>query len=265
MLVRESVQRLMESNSWYDYEPLCRLPYIVSIQFSDHAIAREYERELSEDEIVDDARAVVKELIQDFKDGVIRDGTKFRIVNTETCVVAVGVVKANYGGTRIHRINIITAYIWDGRYNLKGLKHYFPTDQESPRWREAAQWNKENQGKIEAFTDWKHDVDLEKLMRKADWEYGKRNPYYTPDHETLMKRMNMTYDNREKDVAKNKEKYDGLYKKDYDSIKDYEHRFDKEHIVLKPLQKMVHSAVKQALREHLTQKTSKNTSRKKVR
>ena len=66
-MIREAVARLTESEEWYDVIPLCRLPYFVSIVFSDHAIDREYEREISEDMIVVNAKQVIKDVIEDYQ------------------------------------------------------------------------------------------------------------------------------------------------------------------------------------------------------
>ena len=262
-MINEAVARLCEG-AWYQSELLCRLPYPISIQFSDHAIDREYEREISEQDVIDDATKVISEIRDDFDNNVVRNDTKVRIINTETCLVSVAVIVGNLGKTRINRLKIITSYIWDGRYNLKGLKAYYPTDEESPRWREAVEWNQENQDKVEGFTDWKHDCDLEKLKKKAEWEYGRRNPYYTPDRETLMKRMNMTYDNREKAEKKKKKPnpYDGLSREDLEAIQDYVRRFDKEKIELQPISESVRRAVRQALHEHMSRQVKKNIPRR---
>ena len=64
-MIREAMERLCEGQ-WYEAEPLCRLPYFVSANFSDHAIAREDERNISQDRVIENLRQVIKQIIEDY-------------------------------------------------------------------------------------------------------------------------------------------------------------------------------------------------------
>ena len=64
-MISEAVSRLCEG-AWYQAEPLCRLPYFVSVNFSDHAIDREDERDLSEADIVENLKLAIQDIINDF-------------------------------------------------------------------------------------------------------------------------------------------------------------------------------------------------------
>ena len=261
-MIREAVARLTESEEWYDVIPLCRLPYFVSIVFSDHAIDREYEREISEDMIVDNAKQVIKDVIEDYQRRKLTPDSYFKVIDRDTCAVAVCGISPSHNRKRINKVVVVTCYIWDGRFNIDNGNNYY-INEPGIDYLEAKKWNEENQDKVISYTEWKRGSDVEKQKKKAEWEYGKRNPYYETDHETLMKRMNMTYDNRDK--AYYQSIRDSLPHGDLQAIKDYFRDMDTKKIDMEPLEEMVRKAVKQALREHNYPKTNTNTSRKKTR
>ena len=227
-LIRESVARLLESEDWYDSIPLCRLPYFVSIQFSDHAIEREYERDITEDDVIGDARSVIRDIIRDFKAGLIRHDTRVRIVNRETCVVSIVAVKLNPGGKAVRKVLVTTSYIWDGRYNLDGIRNYYTGEYESRAWREAEEWNRENQDKVKAFTDWKRGRDVADQRRKAENEYYWRNHPGEPSRERRMSKLNAAFDRLEKKGRH--EIDDALPEGDLDAIRDYFKYFDRRQL-----------------------------------
>ena len=227
-LIRESVARLLESEDWYDSIPLCRLPYFVSIQFSDHAIEREYERDITEDDVIGDARSVIRDIIRDFKAGLIRHDTRVRIVNRETCVVSIVAVKLNPGGKAVRKVLVTTSYIWDGRYNLDGIRNYYTGEYESRAWREAEEWNRENQDKVKAFTDWKRGRDVADQRRKAENEYYWRNHPGEPSKERRMSKLNAAFDRLER--RRGHEIDDALPEGDLDAIRDYFKNFDRRQL-----------------------------------
>lgn len=276
-LIRESVARLLESEDWYDSIPLCRLPYFVSIQFSDHAIEREYERDITEDDVIGDARSVIHDIIRDFKAGLIRHDTRVRIANRETCVVSIVVVKLNPGGKAVRKVLVTTSYIWDGRYNLDGIRNYYTGEYESRAWREAEEWNRENQDKVKAFTDWKRGRDVADQRRKAENEYYWRNHPHEPSREKVMNRLNAAFDSYER--KRNYDAHDSLPKGDLDAIRDYFKNFDRRQLSstdsvnkelwaddhrkkteADTLREFVHETARQALSEAFRKSMGKNPS-----
>ena len=276
-LIRESVARLLESEDWYDSIPLCRLPYFVSIQFSDHAIEREYERDITEDDVIGDARSVIHDIIRDFKAGLIRHDTRVRIANRETCVVSIVAVKLNPGGKAVRKVLVTTSYIWDGRYNLDGLRNYYTGEYESRAWREAEEWNRENQDKVKAFTDWKRGRDVADQRRKAENEYYWRNHPHEPSREKVMNRLNAAFDSYER--KRNYDAHDSLPEGDLDAIRDYFKNFDRRQLSstdsvnkelwaddhrkkaeADALREFVRKAARQVLREAFRKSMGKNPS-----
>ena len=261
-MICEVATRLLESGEWYDEEPLCRIPYFISIRFSDHAIDREDERKISEDMIVDNARQVIKNIISDYYKKKLNAESYFKVIDRDSCVVAVCGINTTFNKKRIQRIVVITCYVWDGRMNIDDGSVYY-INEPSEEYLEAKKWNEENQDKVVGYTEWKRDSDIQKQRKKADTEYYWRNHQHEPDHETLMKRMNMTYDNRDK--AYYQSIRDSLPDGDLQAIKDYYRDMDTKKIDMEPLSEMVRRAVKQAIREHNYPKTNTNTSRGKTR
>ena len=256
-MINEAVTRLCEGQ-WYEAEPLCRLPYFVSVNFSDHAIAREDEREISQGMIVANARQVVKQVIKDYDDRKLGPDDYFKIIDRENCVVAVCGINPSFNKKRIHQIVVVTCYVWDGRFNIDGGNVYY-INEESPAYLEAKKWNEENQDKVISYQDWKRGTDVARQRKKAERDYYFRNHPQEPSREKMMNRLNQTYDRKER-----KDKYeihDALPDGDLKAIQDYFRDMDKRRIELEPIYEMVREATKQAVRESLIRKARKRTSR----
>ena len=254
-MINEAVRRLCEGQ-WYEAEPLCRLPYFVSINFSDHAIDREDERDISQSMIVDNARQVAKEVIKDYESRKLGPEDYFKIIDRENCVVAVCGISPSYNKKRIHQIVVVTCYVWDGRFNIdKGNNYYI--NEESPAYLEAKEWNEENQDKVISYTDWKRGTDVERQRRKAERDYYFRTHPQEPSREKMMNRLNQTYDRAER-----KAKYDihdSLPDGDLKAIQDYFRDMDKKKIELAPLYEFVRKAVKEAISEGLMRRMGEDT------
>ena len=247
LMISEAVKRLCEGQ-WYEAEPLCRIPYFVSINFSDHAIDREDERDVNEEMIIDNARQVVKDVIRDYESRKLGPEDYFKIIDRENCVVAVCGISPSFNKKRIRQVVVVTCYIWDGRFNIdKGNVYY--VNEESPAYIEAKKWNEENQDKVISYTDWKRGTDIGRQRKKAEREYHFRTHPEEPSREKRLNRMNQTYDRAER-----KSKYDihdSLPDGDIKAIQDYFRNMDKEKIELEPLHEFVRKAIKQALQETL--------------
>lgn len=257
-MIQEAVERLCEGQ-WYEAEPLCRLPYFVSINFSDHAIDREYEREIKQEMIVDNARQVIKQVINDYGDGKINSDDYFKIIDRDNCVVAVCAIRPSFNKKRIHQVVVVTCYVWDGRFNIDGGNTYY-VNEESPEYLEAKEWNEENQDKVISYMEWKRGTDIMRQQKKAEKEYYWRNHPHEQSDEKRMNRMNQAYDKyarwQKQDI------HNALPDGDLKAIQDYFRNMDKGgHIDLEPLEEIVRRAVKQAVHESLRIKTSKRSSK----
>ena len=82
-LVREAVERLCEAQ-WYEAEPLCRIPYFVSVNFSDHAIEREDEREISREDIVENLKAAIHSIIDDYHNKKFGKDDKLKVIDRDS-------------------------------------------------------------------------------------------------------------------------------------------------------------------------------------
>ena len=157
VMIREAVERLCEGQ-WYEAEPLCRLPYFVSVNFSDHAIAREDERDISEDTVIENLRQVIKQVIKDYSRKAFGPDDYIKVIDRDTCIVAVCGMHPTYNNKRIKQIVVVTCYVWDGRINIDKGNNYYIND-ESPAYLEAKQWNEENQDKVMSYTEWRRYGD----------------------------------------------------------------------------------------------------------
>jgi len=255
-MIREAVERLCEGQ-WYEAEPLCRLPYFVSINFSDHAIDREDERDISQSMIIDNARRVVKQVIKDYEDKKLGPEDYFKIIDRENCVVAVCGISPSYNKKRIHQIVVVTCYVWDGRFNIdKGNNYYI--NEESPAYLEAKEWNEENQDKVISYMDWKRGTDVARQQKKAERDYYFRTHPQEPSREKRMNRLNAAFDSYER--KKKYDIHDSLPDGDLKAIQDYFRDMNNKRIELEPLYEFVRRATKQALREAFGESTSKNPS-----
>ena len=258
-MIRETVKRLCEGK-WYDAEPLCRIPYFISLNFSDHAIDREDERDISENMVVENLKTVIKNIINDFERGVVSEHDYIKVIDRDSCVVAVCGIHPSFNKKRIHQVVVVTCYIWDGRINIDRGNNYYIND-ESPLYREAKQWNEENQDKVMSYTEWKRygdDRAIRQQRNKAEKEYYWRNHPHEPTREKVMNRLDQAYIRKEK--ADKASIHDNLPDGDLKAIQDYFRDMDNKRIELEPLNEIVRRAVKQALQETLKARTKKNTT-----
>lgn len=256
-IVREAVERLCEAQ-WYEAEPLCRIPYFVSVNFSDHAIKREDEREISREEIIDNLKATVHQMIDDYNRKKLTGDDKLKVIDRDSCVVTVCGIHPSYNQRRIHQVVVVTCFIWDGRVNIdKGLNYYI--NEESPAFREAKQWNEENQDKVLSYAEWKRygdDRAIRQQRAKAEKEYYWRNHPHEPSREKVMNRLDQAYQRKEK--AEKMNIHDNLPDGDLKAIQDYFRDMNNKRIELEPIYEIARKAAKQALQEALIDSTNAN-------
>ena len=256
-MVREAVERLCEAQ-WYEAEPLCRIPYFVSVNFSDHAIEREDEREISREDIVENLKAAIHSIIDDYHNKKFGKDDKLKVIDRDSCVVTVCGIHPSYNQRRIHQVVVVTCFIWDGRVNIdKGLNYYI--NDESPAYREAKQWNEENQDKVLSYAEWKRygdDRAIRQQRAKAEKEYYWRNHPHEPSREKVMNRLNQAYQRKEK--AEKMNIHDNLPDGDLQAIQDYFRDMNNKRIELEPIYEIAHKAAKQALQEALIDSTNAN-------
>ena len=258
-MIREAVERLCEGQ-WYEAEPLCRLPYFVSVNFSDHAIAREDERNISQDRVIENLRQVIKQIIENYSKHMFGPDNYIKVIDRDSCIVTVCGIHPTYNNKRIKQIVVVTCYVWDGRINIDKGNPYYIND-ESPAYLEAKQWNEENQDKVMSYTEWKRYGDtraIKQQRNKADKEYYWRNHSYEPTPEKRMNRLNAAFGSYER--KKKRDIHDSLPDGDLKAIQDYFRDMDNKRIELEPLYEIVRKAAKQALRETFNVSTTKNPS-----
>ena len=286
-MISEAVSKLCEG-AWYQSEPLCRLPYFVSVNFSDHAIDREDERNLSEDDIIANLKLAIQDIINDFHAKKIKPDDYLKVIDRDRCIVVICGIHPSYNGKRLHQVVVVTAYVWDGRINID-FGHTYYVNEPSEEYLEAKKWNEENQDKVVGYTEWKRDTDIDRQRRKAEKEYYWRNHPHEATPEKKMARLNHAFDSKEK--REKLDIHDSLPDGDLEAIRDYFKHFDRRQLSsmdsvnkelwyddmkrkerekekeaeAAKLSEMVNRAIKQALREHARQNMNTNTSRRKTR
>ncbi len=199
-IIRQTVETILEKREYsLRGELICRLPYFVTLLFTNHCIEREYERDITEKDIIKDAEAVIKDVIRDFESGQLKSDEYIKIINRENCVVSICSLITGRGnsktGRMIQHLVAVTTYIWDGRINIDQGNHNYYIGEPSEEYLEAKKWNAENQDKVLAYMDWKRNNDIKRQMRKADNEhYYRNNSEISP--EKRMDFINRTYDNQ---------------------------------------------------------------------
>ena len=255
VMICEAVERLCEGQ-WYETEPLCRLPYFVSVNFSDHAIDRENERDIREQDIVDILKMAVKDVIDDFSKRNIRSEDYVKVIDRDSCVVAVCGIKPSYNGNRIKQLVVVTTYVWDGKINIDAGYNYY-VNEPSEKYAEAKAWNEENQDKVVSYMEWKRNSDINRQRKRAETEYYWRNHPHEPSREKVMNRMDQAYIRKEKS---DKHKiHDQLPDGDLKAIQDYFRDMNNKRIELEPLYETARNAVKKALQEALSKQMNTNT------
>lgn len=257
VLIKEAVERLCEAQ-WYEAEPLCRIPYYVSVNFSDHAIEREDEREINREDIIENLKATIHQMIDDYNHKKFGGDDKLKVIDRDSCIVTVCGIHPSYNQRRIHQVVVVTCFIWDGRVNIdKGLNYYI--NEESPAFREAKQWNEENQDKVLSYAEWKRygdDRAIRQQRNKAEKEYYWRNHPQEPPREKIMNRMDQAYQRKEK--AEKMNIHDNLPDGDLKAIQDYFRDMNNKRIELEPIYEIARKAAKQALQEALSDSTNAN-------
>ena len=256
MMIQEAVSRLYEGQ-WYEYEPLCRLPYFVSVNFSDHALDREDDRTINENIIVQNLKMAVQDIIKDYEAHKLNEESYVKVIDRDSCVVAVCGIHPNGNKKRITQLVVVTAYVWDGKVNIdKGNNYYI--NEPSEQYIEAKTWNEKNQDKVIPYMDWKRDKDVRVQRKKAETEYYWRNHPQEPSDEKRMNRMNQTYDNQAKH---DRQKFiDGMLPGDLDAIRAYFRDMDSKNIELQPISEIIDKAVKRALQETIRKNTNQTSS-----
>lgn len=254
VMIHEAVERLCEGQ-WYEAEPLCRLPYFVSVNFSDHAIAREDERDISQDRVIENLRQVIKQVIEDYSHQAFGPDDYIKVIDQDSCIVAVCGIKPSYNGNRIKQLVVVTTYIWDGKVNIDKGNNYY-VNEPSDEYLAAKEWNEENQGKVIPYMEWKRDSDVRAQQRRADTEYYWRNHPHEASPEKRMNRLNAAFDSYER--KKKHDIHDALPDGDLKTIQDYFRDMDKRKIELEPIYEAVREGIKEALQRSLCRNTKKN-------
>ena len=257
-IIQEAVSKLCEGQ-WYEAEPLCRLPYFVFANFSDHAIDRENDRDITEKGIIENLKLTIKDIINDYNNGKIDEDECVKIIDRDSCIVAVCGIHPSFNKKRIQQLVVVTAYIWDGKVNIDNGNNYY-INEPSDEYLAAKEWNEENQDKVIPYMEWKRNSDIARQQKKAEKEYYWRNHPQEPSYEKRMNRMSQAYDRYER--KQKHDIHDSLPDGDLKTIQDYFRDMDKRKFKMEPLEEIVRRATKQAIRESLRTNTRKRSSRK---
>lgn len=261
-MISEAVERFCEVQ-WYEAEPLCRIPYYVSVNFSDHAIKREDEREISREDVIENLKATIHQMIDDYNHKKLTGDDKLKVIDRDSCIITVCGIHPSYNQRRIHQVVVVTCFVWDGRVNIdKGLNYYI--NNESPAYREAKQWNEENQDKVLSYTEWKRygdDRAIRQQRSKAEKEYYWRTHPQDATREKRMNRMDQAYQRKEK--AEKMNARNNIPGDDLKAIQDYFRDMNNKRIELEPIYEIARKATKQVPQEALTTKTGRIHKRKK--
>lgn len=218
---------------------LCRFPYPIPIYFTKHAVDRRDERIIDREEIYNDVKSVIKDIVNDFKSGKLGERDRFRVVNRDTCVITTATVNCvGKGKSRIRNVVVLTAFIFDGMKNLldNGVPNYF-TGEESERFREELRKNEEHRQDIIDYQDWKHPnrtkKEIQLQQKKADKEHYWRNNPHEKGHEFFQKwmdRMGRDQLKTQKDAI-----HSTLPDGDLHAIDQFYKRMNKEKVKMEPL------------------------------
>lgn len=229
-IIRQTVETILEKREYsLRGELICRLPYFVTLLFTNHCIEREYERDITEKDIIKDAEAVIKDVIRDFESGKLKSDEYIKIINRENCVVSICSLITGRGnsktGMMIQHLVAVTTYIWDGRINIDQGNHNYYIGEPSEEYLEAKKWNAKNQDKVLAYMDWKRGNDIKRQMRKADNEhYYRNNSEISP--EKRMDFINRTYDNQAR--LDKKAIHNAMDPDEFKAIQDYYKKVDNQ-------------------------------------
>lgn len=251
-MIRETVSRLCEG-SWYEAEAICRNPYFVMLRFSEHAIDREFQRSISEEDVIEDAKKAIGKIIEDYGMGIIAPGERIKIIDRDRCRVSVCRVNPGYGKKRVGSLDVVTSFIWDGRVNIETGNFYY-VNPPSIDFKEAQEWNENNQDKVKSYKEWKHDYDLANLAKKADRVYDQRKKDEEPGRKKRLDRLTWGYNQKMHDDKQ--AIHDSLPDGDLKTIQDYFKDMDSRRIKLEPLDadelyEMVNRATQRVIREAL--------------
>lgn len=195
-MIKDATMRILEDRIELTDNYLTRIPYPIGIAFTDHVGEREEQRNISDDDIKEDVKTAIRQIVDDFIGHKITTDTYFKVIDRDSCNVSVCAISLDRSGRRIKNIVVVTSYIWNGKMNIDNGINYYIND-ESPAYIEAKEWNEENQDIVQGYVDWKRNTGLKKLARKAEREYNYRQSN-TLDPTTRMRLVNKTYDNQAK-------------------------------------------------------------------
>ena len=240
-IVKETLDKLHVPHNISRDDVLCRFPYPVTLLFSDHAIQRKYERQISRQDVVNDITCVVKQIIKDFEDGVVTPDNTFKIVNRDNGIMSVcGVRQDRRNPSRISNIEVVTVFIWDPlKNNLEGGDKVYYTGEDNEWWQAQVEMNREHADDIKDYLHWKYGNDedhqrLKAFHKKADNEYYWRTHPRPASHDTYLKRLAASYGGEE--LKKKIQIHDALPAGDLDTIRKFHKDMDKRHIDLTPLE-----------------------------
>ena len=225
-IIKSTVTMVMESltvGSVYS-------PYRIGVAFKEHALVRSNERWITERDVIDLLSGVSVKIAADFSKGILSGGEVFKVVDRDSCLVAVCFPEANrYDSRKIHRIVAITVYFWDGKMNYansRDEKIYY-LNEPGDAFIEAAEWNQEHQDLVGEYTRWKHGIDVKKQDERADYlDDLLNNPFRTDDvpSEQRLGRVRAAMKQHHKEDMENI--YSQMSPEDFDAIRDYDMKMD---------------------------------------
>ena len=241
-MISEAVERLLNEgggwygDDWYEMETLTYEPYQVFVKFTDHAIEREFERDIKDEDVIRNLKLVIKDIIRDYAKRKIQPEGYIKVIDRDTCMVAVCGVSPTLNKKRIQKIVVVTCYIWDGRVNVDGPDSYY-VGEESVDYIVTKQWNEEHQDLVMSYSDWKYNRDIRRQKKRADNEhYWRNNPREIP-MDRKWELLNKSFDKND-EYQKNGQKirmHKSLPDGDLDAIRDFHKNMDSQHIELEPV------------------------------
>ena len=227
--LKESKQTLNEA--YFREEAISHFP-LVKLIYTDHCVEREYERPASEKMIRDDFVSVADKIVEDINSKKYRHNDVLKVINRETCLVSVVRVKKH---TKEWLLVIVTCFDWDGRTNIFGGNCYY-TGEESVKYKDAVQWNKEHQQEVMDYKNWKTGKDIN--MQHADLDKLARERYkslYFPNyddfndaHERRMDMLNVAHYRKLKDDKRQIK--NSRTQEDLDAEAEYKQNFRKKQL-----------------------------------
>ena len=226
-MVRNAVEIITEALTFGE---VCRFPYRILIAFKEHALKRSSQRNITKEESLEDVSAVIKNVIEDFENGVLTHDSCFKVVDLDSCLVSVMNIEANRRyPNEIYRVVGLTVYNWDGKMNFmdsRNEKIYY-VNKPSDRFRAAFEWNQAHQDLVKDYTKWMHDIDTKSQEYFADKAYNGLSRSFSTDDvpgDKRMERVRMSDKNRYQ--AEMEKIYGEMPPEDYEAVRDYDMKMD---------------------------------------